>query len=486
MATLKTNRTEKQILASLAELGGKLTGDDDILREGTRIIIPETMALTQVADLLYKKHEEMEEPTNFVREFDCRPWDGAYQTWHVVREVMGIVSQKATPGMFGPEPPTMIDIKISVSETVQVPWGRIGLPLLGPKAWLHFGDTYHSEKGMIFQLYVRAAKKHAPAVEGLFKAVADRVASHSIYRGKAFDGKQMPDFLDLSGVDESKVVYSGDALRQLEAQLWTPIRHTEMMRQLESRLKRAVVLEGPYGTGKSEGLRLTAKIATENGWTFIMARPDDDLYQALMTAKMYTPCVVAFEDVDILGSGDNEDRNAISKVLDVFDGVQAKGSDVMAVLTTNHIEKLHKGMLRPGRIDAVIHIGELDLAGIRQLILSRIPVERLQEIDWERVADAYQGFLPAFVSEGADRTLRYAVSRTHSLDFTITTQDLCDAADGLRPQLNLMNGAGEGSTVPTLDQAFRARIESVLTTTAVKDEGTGINARFLLDQPVEN
>jgi hypothetical protein len=64
-------------------------------------------------------------------------------------------------------------------------------------------------------------------------------------------------------------------------------------------------------------------------------------------------------------------------------------------------------------------------------------------------------YLPAFVSEAIDRTKRYAISRTGEDPVMLTTADFVQAAEGLRTQFEMMNDAGEGAKLPTLDQSFK-------------------------------
>jgi transitional endoplasmic reticulum ATPase len=314
------------------------------------------------------------------------------------------------------------------------------------------GAAHDEEYGMLFRLTVTAPKKMRKKLEGFFDVVQDELTHNSLYKGKAFNGAEQPEFLDLSGIDESKVVYSDEVLTQLDANVWSLIEHTEVMQELGIPLKRAVLLEGPFGTGKTLAGALTAKRAQKNGWTFILARPGkDDLFDVLNTAKLYAPAVVQFEDIDTLAKGGSDED--ISRLLDVLDGISNKTSGVVALFTTNHVETLQKGVMRPGRIDSIIHIGELDRSGVEKLIKSVVSANVLGDVDYDVVFAEVKDFLPAFVKEALDRTVRYSVSRNGgSTKFSIETEDIVKAAQGLRRQLELMNNANEGSTdAPTID-----------------------------------
>jgi hypothetical protein len=70
-----------------------------------------------------------------------------------------------------------------------------------------------------------------------------------------------------------------------------------------------------------------------------------------------------------------------------------------------------------------------------------------------------EGFVPAFIRESLDRTLRYSIARNNGEVKTLTTADFVAAATGLRPQLDLMEDAHEGREKPTLDRAFEEVME---------------------------
>lgn len=458
--------SEKRLLETLAELGGKRVADDDIVFEGTRIVLPATMTPRSAIKFLTQHIEQEEEETQFSRVMNYRPWDGAWAMQLALKKVFGTTGiGKATYSFFGKNPPQLITIDVGVGQQAQVPWGTIDFPIL--QATLNLGQSNHPEFGPLFALTVECPRKYRGHVEGLFKAIEHELREHSIYRGKAFNGATMPQFIDPYSVDRKKVVYKDDVERQLDANVWGVLRHSDAQRAAGLPLKRAVLLSGPYGTGKSLAAALTGQVAVENGWTFVQCRPGkDDLGQVMQTALLYQPAVVFYEDVDTIAQGGDPDK--VSQLLDMFDGITAKGTELIVVMTTNHAELIHKGMVRPGRLDAVIQIDALDHQGVENLIKATVPTNLLgTDLDYDLIGKSMEGFLPAFIKEAIDRAVRYNIARTHGTPELLTTDDFVDAALGLRPQLDLMNGATEGKTPDTLTQAM-TRVVTDTTTQAVQ------------------
>lgn len=454
MATATATKSEKaKILATLTSLGGAQASDDDLEFKGTRLVVPKAWSVDKAVKVLQRYKQSQEQITTFSRSFRYRPWDGAAATARALKRVTGFSGlPKAMRSFFGSTPPALMTIPIGPHETMQVPWGAVEVPLLD--GTLYLSDYTDEEFGLLFSLNVEAPRKHAAAIEGLFTVIEEELVERSIYRGKAFDGKTMPDFLNLEGVDRSKVIYSDVVEEQLDANIWGVMRHPEVMRRNDVPLKRSVLIHGPYGTGKTLAAHLTAQVAVETEWTFIQCRPGkDDILAAMATARLYQPSVVFFEDVDHVSSGEH---TTIEQLLDVFDGIGAKSTEILAILTTNHPELIHKGMIRPGRLDAIIEVANLDQGGIERFINAKVDAEQLApDLDLEAIAVAMDQYLPAFVSEAIDRTKRYAISRTGEDPVLLTTQDFVQAAEGLRTQFEMMNDAGEGAKLPTLDQSFK-------------------------------
>jgi transitional endoplasmic reticulum ATPase len=454
-----------EALAALAKLGGQLTTEEDVVFQGKTFVVPETVSdLYEAAAILTNKADSEEEPTTFTRTFTYRPWDGAAALDRAIKRAFGFSIAK--PGPWG-SPPRMVSIPVGVGVKADVPQGNLALPGLKDTI-ATTSATRHPELGIVFQLHVTGPRKYRFIVEGLFNLVEEELALRSIYRGHPVDGADMPNFIDVSLVNPDDVVYTQEVMQQLEANVWSPIRHAEALEKLGQPGKRSVLFEGPYGTGKTLAAYLTAKVAEENGWTFIICRPGvDDLQQTLQTARMYQPSVVFFEDVDTVGNAEVMGDDAVTRILDTFDGLQTKGLKMLLVLTTNHVDRIHKGMIRPGRLDAIIHVGAMDRPGVERLVRRTVGANLADEIDFDAVFEAYDGFMPAFVKEAIDRTVRYSVARNDGLLGMVDTSDLVLAAQGLRRQLDLMNNASDARHTPTIDGTIKGLVQSTL-------QGSGI------------
>jgi hypothetical protein len=460
--------TQMSILSVLSALGGSRVQEDALTYEGTKFVLPKNYEgrMEEAVRFLAGHALQQDSKTDLSRTFDYRPYDVANAVQQAMRKIFATTGMGvAIKTMFGSIEPEFVTVATGVGETIQVPWNRVQFDALHGHIDIGFKNSPH---GAVGHITVNAPRKFRSVVEGFFIAVENELKTGSIYRGKAIVNGAFNDirFLDLSSVKRQDVVYGDQVMSDLEANIWMPIQYTEKLRANGQPVKRAVLLEGPYGTGKSLAGYLTAQVAVANDWTFIFAKPGSDLNEAMQTAKLYAPAVVFFEDIDVLQSNDPE---AVSTLLDSFDGIGGKGQEVIAVLTTNNKDKIHKGMLRPGRLDALIHIADLDLGGLTRLIQASVPNEMLVNIDYDEIFKACEGYLPAFVREVATRAYRYAMVRTSGNPDSLFTEDFVKAAHGLRPQFDLMTGAHEIQAAEGLDKAFNNAFAEALASTEILD-----------------
>lgn len=467
----------ERIMATLDDLGGITVTDQSIVYTGDKVVLPSNFEgnLDGAIQYLSEIRNNEEQEYDFNRDYNYRPWDGAAAFSRAMQRVFGTSGiGKTVHTFFGKFPPQLKSIPVSFTEHQQMPWGQVKFSQLDATFTLQ--STMSMEFGMIFRVSVEAPRKHRRRIEGFLSVVEQELRENSIYRGKMINAsEEMPGFLNPYSVSRDKVVYSQEVLTQLQANVWTVMESADYYRKVGMPLKRAVLLEGPYGSGKSLAGVLTAQCAVENGWTFILVRAGDDPYTALKTAALYAPAVVWVEDLDILVAEKNRDE--VVALLDALDSVSTKNKEVIAGYTTNFPGILDKGVLRPGRLDAVIHIGQLDAVGHEMLIKSVIPGSILDPlVNYEEVVEALDGYLPAFTVEAAQRAFRYAVSRSGGEPDSITTEDLVHAAKGLRPQFEMASGAAETQHAkPTIEKLLTQQVEGVLKRSDV--EGEQINVR---------
>ncbi|KAH8676156.1 BCS1 N terminal-domain-containing protein [Xylariales sp. PMI_506] len=130
--------------------------------------------------------------------------------------------------------------------------------------------------------------------------------------------------------------------------------------------RRGYLLHGPPGSGKSSFIQA---LAGELDYSVAMVNlseigvTDDKL--AFLLTKLPERTILLLEDVDSAfinrakrgSDGYNGPTVTFSGLLNALDGLSA-GEERLAFLTTNHIELLDPALIRPGRVDMLIRIGE--------------------------------------------------------------------------------------------------------------------------------
>lgn len=439
-----------------------------------KVSLPNGMDLGKGAKILAEADKASRETQVFTKIFKYRPNDGAAALVRVMQKYFGTTGRgKPIQTFFGSIPPQQKEIEIGYGETIQVPWGHIAFEHL--EGTLMLGYDYDAEYGQLFELAIECPKKYDASVHGFFNLIEEELKTGSIYKGKAIRGTDEPRFMDLQ-VDDA-IVYNSEVYDALETSVWGVIRETVMLREMKIKTDPKVLLHGPYGTGKSEAGRMTAKVAVDNGWTFIAFNSGksqiSELEHTLKTARLLAPAVVFVEDVDLYA--ENKDEATQSRMLEMFDGLSSKGHEVMVLMTSNKPGNFNKGMLRAGRINRMIEIGPLNREATEELI-RRSTGEQLGEVDFDKVWEAMAGFEPAFVRQTFNDARQAAAIRhaselrlsgqwSHqaSQDFKLQTDDFVTAANLMRPQHEAHSAATDTLKEPNIDELLGQKIVEVLT-----------------------
>jgi transitional endoplasmic reticulum ATPase len=421
--------------------------DVKIEHSGTKIVLPaapKEMTKEEAVEALQRQIEQDKVTVRIHEEVEAFRLDGAYALMRVLEKRYGWVGAEPTPGFFGPNPPTMVNIEVDFGKHAQVFWGGFSVPNI--EGQLQTGATWKSGRP-IFTISGQVKKKYQAEIQAIANDVRAYVKSNSVYKGKAIclrtneDGEvnldDAPSFLDLSRVNEDELVFPENTRIQVETSLFTPVTRTEECRALKIPLKRGVLLEGPFGTGKTLTAYVTAKKACANGWTYIYVDRVTGLREAMIFARLFAPAVVFAEDIDRVLDGERD--VSVDDILNTIDGVDSKGHEIITILTTNEIGKIEPAMLRPGRLDAVISVLPPDAAAAQKLI--RLYARGLIS-DKENLAVAggeLAGQIPAVIREAVERSKLYAVSRAGQGEkLQLKGADIANAARGMKAHMDLI------------------------------------------------
>ena len=260
---------------------------------------------------------------------------------------------------------------------------------------------------------------------------------------------QIPDvnWDDVGGLDELK-----DELR--EAVEW-PVKHKEAYDYVDVEAPKGVLLHGPPGTGKTLIAKALAKM-TESNFISIkgpellskwVGESEKGVREIFRKARQAAPCIIFLDEVDALvprrGSGSSDSHvteNIVSQILTEIDGLEEL-HNVLIIGATNRLDIVDEALLRPGRFDRIIEVGNPDSKGrknIFEIHTKKKPLEN--NVDIKKLVEITNGFSGAEIAAITNRAAlvalkRYVAGKSQNIkEIKITQQDLIDAVDKIRPQ----------------------------------------------------
>lgn len=414
--------------------------DVSVENDGTKIVLPalphkmtedEAIIALQVAKAKKLQKYDITETVSGV------PWDAAVAVYRALAKKYGVISPQSIRTWFGDILPTFITVETGPKrdDRLQIPIGVYTIPNFKNNINVQLSPT-----GVVINGTVTLEERKE--LSGIVEDAREILRTDSIYKGKAIvfdvndknelDLTKQPRFMDMDGVKESDAIYTEETTSAIETNIFSPIRNTAHCRTHKVPLKRGILLGGTYGVGKTLTALVTAKVATDNGWSFMSISRSKGLKAALEFSRSYQPCVLFAEDVDRVGDRQNE---AVNDLINLMDGIETKRSEVIVVLTTNHIERIDKALLRPGRFDALIQIQAPDADTVGRLIRAFAGKLLPAGEDLAEVGAVIAGQVPAIVREVVDKSKLAMFTRGSS---KLSAGDLLTAARTMRRQMDLL------------------------------------------------
>jgi transitional endoplasmic reticulum ATPase len=171
------------------------------------------------------------------------------------------------------------------------------------------------------------------------------------------------------------------AKQQVEESIEWPLRERERFERMGIEPPKGVLLYGPPGTGKT----LIAKaVANETNANFISVRgpqllskwvgeSEKAIRQTFRKARQVAPTVIFFDELDSLAPsrgqemGNNVSERVVNQLLTELDGLEDMG-DVMVIGATNRPDMIDPALIRSGRFDRLVLVGEPTVEGREEIL----------------------------------------------------------------------------------------------------------------------
>jgi len=191
-----------------------------------------------------------------------------------------------------------------------------------------------------------------------------------------------------------------------------PLTQRERFENLGIEPPKGVLLYGPPGTGKT----LIAKaVASESGANFIPVRgpqllskwvgeSERAVREIFRKARQVSPSIIFFDEIDALAParGSSNDShvidNVLNQILTEMDGLEEL-KDVVVMGATNRPDIVDPALLRAGRFDRLVYIGEPTAEDRKKIIGIHTQYMPLEGSALEEIVDATEGFTEDMLGE---------------------------------------------------------------------------------------
>ena len=242
------------------------------------------------------------------------------------------------------------------------------------------------------------------------------------------ENTQKVTFEDVAGCEEAK---------QEVTEVVEFLRDPSKFTRLGGKIPKGVLLVGPPGTGKT---LLGRAIAGEADVPFFSISGSDfvemfvgvgasrvrDMFEQ---GKKNAPCIIFIDEIDAMGrhrgagvgGGNDEREQTLNQLLVEMDGFESN-EGVILVAATNRPDVLDPALMRPGRFDRQVTVGNADLAGRMQILkvhMKKVPLS--SDVDVQVIARGTPGFsgaeLANLVNEAALNAARLNRDKVTAADF---------------------------------------------------------------------
>ncbi|WP_049985706.1 CDC48 family AAA ATPase [Halobellus rufus] len=312
-----------------------------------------------------------------------------------------------------------------------------GMPLSDDVSLDHLADETHGFVGadiesLTKEAAMKALRRYLPEIDLDEEDIPPSLIDRMIVKRQDFQGaladvepSAMREVLvELPKVSWDDVGGLEDPKQTVKESVEWPLTSQDRFDRMGIDPPKGVLLYGPPGTGKT----LIAKaVANETNANFISVRgpqllskwvgeSEKAIRQTFRKARQVSPTIIFFDELDSLApargneTGNNVSERVVNQLLTELDGLEENGN-VMVIAATNRPDMIDPALIRSGRFDRLVLIGQPDEEGREQILKIHTrnsplaPDVSLREI--AEITDGYVGSdLQTIAREAAIEALR--------------------------------------------------------------------------------
>ncbi|WP_254524719.1 AAA family ATPase [Natrinema caseinilyticum] len=227
-------------------------------------------------------------------------------------------------------------------------------------------------------------------------------------------------------IDFSAVGGLEDAKQTLRESVEWPLTYDRLFEETNTDPPSGVLLYGPPGTGKT---LLARALAGETDVNFVrvdgpeivdryVGESEKAIREVFERARQSAPSIVFFDEIDAIaaarGDGHEVTERVVSQLLTELDGMR-ENPNLVVLAATNRKDQIDPALLRPGRLDTHVFVGEPDRAAREKILAVHTRDKPLDEdVDVSELAAELEGYtgadLEALVRDASMRAIREVAS----------------------------------------------------------------------------
>lgn len=283
------------------------------------------------------------------------------------------------------------------------------------------------------------------------------------------------------------------------------INNLERYVRVGAEIPKGILFYGPPGTGKT---LLASALAGETNSSFLYASGAEFIEkyvgigakrvrELFEKAKEKAPCIIFIDEIDAIGGkrsneSQTEGNQTINQLLTEMDGFKEEGEEnklVIVIGATNRLDILDSALLRPGRFDKHIYIGNPNKIARRQILEVHTKNKPLSHnVNLEAIASKTQGLSGAHLSNIANEAAILAVRNNREV---IRQEDFENAIERVIAGLKIKN-----STIGNIEKkiisyheaghALVGKIHNIHSVEKISIIPTGMSLGYVLNSQIED